>query len=154
MSHSNIFDPIRSQWVKASPEELVRQRWLCYMTDCLGYPRDLIAVEKSLKEMPHLLGKSSRFPNRRMDVVCFSKEVYSAHEYYPLLLMECKATRIDEKALHQVKGYNHYLHASFIAVANEKEVFTAWKSKEGNAYYRVERLPSYRELIELLSFNK
>src|SRR5690242_14822270 len=88
------FDEVRRAWVAATPEEGVRQRVLKKMIHALGFPKELIAVEKELKELPHLAGRS--VPERRIDVLCYGKEIHPEHSLYPLLLIECKREAIDE----------------------------------------------------------
>ena len=53
-----IYDEIRRAWVKATPEELVRQQWIHRMIHDLGYPKEWIVVEKAIGEL--LLADFSR----------------------------------------------------------------------------------------------
>src|SRR3990167_10032420 len=94
-----IFDEVRKCWVKATPEEQVRQQWLKRMLYQLEYPRELLAVEKGLKELPHL--DSVSVPDRRIDIVCFGRGVSSSFPISPLLLMECKDEPLSQGAMDQ-----------------------------------------------------
>ena len=40
-----IFDPLRHKFVALTPEEWVRQHFVNYLTEVLGYPKGLIQVE-------------------------------------------------------------------------------------------------------------
>ncbi len=111
----NVYDPFRQAWVVASPEEIVRQKLLHVMTTQLGFPRELLAVETQLSEIPHLKGVPN-LPKRRVDIICFAKGIYSL---YPLLIIECKEGQVGEDAKLQVLGYNHYIQAKFVAIAGE-----------------------------------
>jgi len=137
-----IYDPVRKRWVRATPEEIVRQTLLRQMIDRLGYPKELIAVEKDLKEMPHL--KNSSPPKRRIDLVCFAKGLSKEHPLYPLILIECKDTPLDRKAIEQVIGYHYFVDSPFIAVANAEEVWVGCKAK----YIFQRTLPSYADLLK------
>ena len=114
----------------------------------LGFPKELLSIEKSLKAMPHLKGE--KVPDRRFDVVCFARGVHSQHEIYPLLMIECKANRLSRKAVEQVIGYNHYVSSFFVAVANSEEVIIGWRDKKSGSYEFQSGLPSYNELVKLV----
>ena len=137
---SNFFDPYRQQLVLATPEEIVRQKLLQLMTTQLGYPRQLVSVEKSLKEFPHLQRKG-QLPSRRADIVCFAKGIHPEFSLYPLLLIECKEGKVGGDAASQALGYNYYLQAPYVAIAGEDEVFLIHPQK-------LSFLPTYRELVE------
>ncbi len=125
-----------------TPEERVRQRLLQQMLS-LGYPRSYLVVEKQLKELPHVVGP---VPDRRIDLACF----YSAQgELAPLITIECKAVPITRKVIDQVIGYNHYVGAPFIGVANEEVTKVGYL--QGAEYVWVEALPAYQELVANLT---
>ncbi len=122
----------------------MRQGVIALMTQKLGYPINLIAVEKSLQQLPHL-EKNHRLPLRRADVLCFAK---SADSLYPLLLIECKAVKLNAKVINQVVGYNHFVKARYVAVVNADEVLTGWRDSKTKSYRFIKGLPPYSELIQ------
>jgi hypothetical protein len=134
---SDLFCPVRKSWCKALPEEEVRISLMTNMISQLEFPISVIAVEKDLRHLPHLQSVRG-LPNRRSDIMCFLQGK-------PLLLVECKAVPITTKVLNQVIGYNFYVKAPFICVANHKEVRTGWLDKEG-IYQFIPYLPRYGEL--------
>src|SRR5690349_17670706 len=105
-----IFDEIRKKWIKATPEEKVRQKWLHHFVHSLGFPKELIAVEKDLKDLPQLVAKE--VPDRRVDILCYGRRVDSS--FFPLLLVECKE-KGGTFAKEQVIGYNAFVQAPFVA---------------------------------------
>jgi len=117
------------------------------MVESLGYPREMLCVEKQLSSIPHLLKKNT--PNRRFDIICFAKGIHEEHEIYPLLMIECKAHLITKKAIEQVIGYNDYVSAFFIAIANQERVIIGWKGKDNKGYQFSEGLPCYDEIYTL-----
>lgn len=133
-----VYDCVRKQWVAATPEEIVRQLWLKKMIDVLGYPKELFAVEKELKTLPHLQNSLERIPERRADIMVFS--AHPEHVLFPLLMIECKATSLTPQALQQVLGYNTFVGALYVAVVNEKEVRFLDGTQESNF------MPSYEQL--------
>jgi len=134
---SDVFDPVRACWVRATPEEQVRQRWLKRMIDYLGYPKQLLVVEKEIKRLPHL--SSVELPERRVDILSYKKE---GERLKPLLLIECKEGALSEEALSQVLGYNHYIKASCVAIVNAEEVCFA----AVGIGKRFSSLPSFKEM--------
>ena len=135
-----VFDPLRMNWVRATPEEVVRQTWIQRMIKELHYPRELLAVEKELNALPHLAHEAS-LPLRRIDLLSFMK---SADGIKPLLLIECKESELTQEAMDQVISYNHYVKAPFVAIVNPTQIRFRSNTTE------MCRLPSYHELLEAL----
>ncbi len=146
-SAEQIYCLIRQQWVAATPEEKVRQGILHDMLYRLGYPLGGIAIEKSLKQMPHLTLHPHKLPSRRADIVFFAKDIHPQYSLYPLLLVECKAVILNDKVFNQALGYNHFLGAYFIAIANHNTIKTAWYDDTLKAYQYFDALPAYEQLM-------
>ena len=144
-SSKKILDPVRGCWVEATPEERVRQGLLQKMIGELGYPKSLIAVERPLKSMPHLYRAS--LPDRRADIVCFASGIHPDWPFYPLLLIECKSSLLHLEALAQVRGYNHFVGAYFIAAVNAQEIFL--EARYGGGIVQLSTLPSFQELLHV-----
>jgi hypothetical protein len=146
-SKERIYDRVRNAWVVATPEEIVRQTLLNKMIDELLYPKELIVVEKALSEIPIL--STTNAPLRRIDVACFAKNIHPDHMLYPLLLIECKESKQDAmEALEQVKGYNRFIRAYFIAVAYPGGELFGFLEKD--QFSLLEFLPSYPQLIQAI----
>lgn len=135
-----VFDPLRMSWVRATPEEVVRQTWIHRMVEELDYPKELLAVEKELKALPHLESEVS-LPLRRIDLLSFMK---SADGIKPLLLVECKESELTQEAMDQAISYNHYVKAPFVAIVNASQIRFRSNATE------MSWLPSYHELIKAL----
>src|SRR5688572_15768106 len=104
------------------------------MIEKQGYPPENLAIEKGLHQMPHLSAPSRQIPERRADIVCFSKNIHPSYSLYPLLLIECKAIRLSSKAKNQIIGYNHHLKAYFVSIANQHEIQTGWYDLSSKQY--------------------
>lgn len=115
--------------VADTPEERVRQSLLRKMVNELGYPLGLISVERSIG-------------GRRTDVVCYSPCMK------PLLLIECKAQSLSEKAIQQALGYNTKIQAPFISLSYGNEIMTFWF--EGDLRKSVPFLPKFLELVNAI----
>ncbi|MBI1783039.1 MAG: type I restriction enzyme HsdR N-terminal domain-containing protein [Sphingobacteriales bacterium] len=111
-----IFDEMRKQWVRLTPEEWVRQNFLRYLIDVIKYPSSLIAVEREIK----LNDLSKRF-----DIVVFKASL-------PWLLVECKSMDevLDEKVAMQVIRYNMAMPVNFFIITNGEYVF-GFEKKDG-----------------------
>jgi hypothetical protein len=127
------------------PEEEVRQKLLQKMRLDLGFPEAMLAVERQIGKIPHLLGK--KVPDRRFDVVAFAKNIHPLHSIFPLLLIECKAHRVASQDFEQAMGYNAYILSPFVAMASKEGEMLAWKI--GGEYRFYEGLFSYNLLIEM-----
>lgn len=141
---SELFCPIRKSWCKALPEEEVRISLIKHMIAQLAFPEHTFAIEKALRHLPHIQANVT-MPARRADILCFAKGIHPQLDIYPLLLVECKAVKITDKVIDQVVGYNHYVQAFFVCVANKEEVRTGWRNASGT-YDFVPYLPGYDDL--------
>lgn len=147
MSSEKIRCLIRKEWVTSLPEEKVRQTLLHKMIS-LGFPSGLIGVERELKQMPHLANQKGKVPTRRADIVCFGQNIHPHHVLYPLVVIECKAVKLTPQVINQVVGYNHYLGACFIGLANQSEIQLGWYDSVKKEYLFVNFLPTYEELLK------
>ena len=132
-----LYDPIRCKKVADTPEERVRQALLRQMIDCLSFPKGLIGVEKKI-------GAALR----RVDIVVFKK---IDEHLTPLLLVECKASALDEEAaFRQAAGYRAACGLPpFWCLAHASGIRTFWWEKE--ALRSVPFLPPYSQLLRSFS---
>lgn len=132
-----IYDPIRDKWVEATPEEKVRQKWIEVMIRHLKFPKNLIAVEKKI-----LVSSSVR----RLDLLVHY--LNKSEELCPLLLIECKASPLDNKALLQLSGYQMTTKAPYFALANEDAIKVGYLAEGG--YKELSFLPDYEQLTSAI----
>ncbi len=142
-----LFDPVRGQHVEKTPEEIVRQRLLQYLSKVCGIPLSLIAVEKCLHEMPHLSHvKPSQV--RRTDIVCYAHDFHPHHNLYPLILAECKAKTITPLAVEQALGYNTQIGAPYVLLASADELRLYLPRLENDPLHFLPHLLPYEELVQ------
>lgn len=142
-----IFCPLRKAQFAALPEEKIRIGLVKKMVDTLGYPPGNISVEKSLSRLPHLAGVPL-LPKRSVDLLVFAKDLHPSHSLYPLLLIECKAVSLTDKVLRQVVGYNRFVQACFIGVADKTRFLIGHFDAGRQDYVFREELPSFESLTE------
>lgn len=107
---ADLLCPIRRRRVSATPEEQVRASFLLFLLD-KGYPKELILVERALKDLPH----ARLTLDRRVDILCYDRALR------PLLLVECKESAMDSD-FSQLLGYNYHVMAASIALASRSSV--------------------------------
>jgi hypothetical protein len=100
-----IFDELRKQWVRLTPEEWVRQNFIQYMLQVKKYPSTYIAVERKIK-----LGEMTK----RFDLLVFDSAAK------PWMLVECKGPNIalDKVVLWQTLHYNIAVPVKYIVICN------------------------------------
>jgi len=91
----HIYDPIRMRYVKATPEEIVRQKTLKFLTKRLHVPMNTIIVERSLASLGVTGSK------KRIDIGILDDDNLI------MAVVECKATKVGvgEAAFEQAKDY-------------------------------------------------
>jgi type I site-specific restriction endonuclease len=100
-----IFDIIRKKYIVLTPEEWVRQHFIHFLINHLGYKKALIGVEK---------GHKYNTLRKRTDIVVYDRLGK------PLVLVECKepSQRLNQKVMEQAMMYNKTLAAPYIVVSN------------------------------------
>jgi hypothetical protein len=123
-----IFDDLRKQWLRLTPEEWVRQNFLQYLVQVKKYPASMIAIEKEIR-----LGELKK----RFDIL-----VYDA-QHQPWLMVECKAMEVPlaESVLQQALRYNIAVPVQYIVITNGH--YCAGFLKEGLKLQAVDDLPSF-----------
>ena len=119
------------------------------MIHVLHFPKELIAVEKELKELPHL--SDVLLPQRRIDILCYGKNIHPQHSLYPLLLIECKKQTIDALAVDQLIGYNAHVRSYFVALASPEEERFGYKDRKTGQYVFYTGFPAFNDLISWLT---
>ncbi|MCX7986717.1 MAG: type I restriction enzyme HsdR N-terminal domain-containing protein [Bacteroidales bacterium] len=100
-----IFDHLRKQFVRLTPEEWVRQHFAWFLINYKNYPPGLMAIEYSFE---------LNNQNMRADIVVFNNEGKI------LLVVECKAYNetINQQVFDQAFVYNLHLKAPYLIITN------------------------------------
>lgn len=130
-----IYDSLREQYVRLTPEEWVRQHFVRYLIQELDVPSGLVAVEATFQ-----------FQGRpqRADAI-----VHNRHGE-PLLLVECKAPRVSigQDAFDQCARYNLVLGAPYLVVTNGRTHYACAIDLQAQDYRFLDDLPPYSDLID------
>ncbi|MGC8802594.1 MAG: type I restriction enzyme HsdR N-terminal domain-containing protein [Bacteroidales bacterium] len=100
-----IFDMLRRQYVRLTPEEWVRQHFVRYLIEEKQYPPALIVIEHTFE----LNGLTLR-----CDIAVFDNSGKI------LAIVECKSTDqpIDQQVFDQIFVYNSHLKARYLMLTN------------------------------------
>jgi hypothetical protein len=123
-----IFDDLRKQWVRLTPEEWVRQNLIQYMLQVKQYPAAFIGIEKEIA-----LGELKK----RFDLLVFDRN------HQPWMMIECKAMDVEltDKVLEQIIRYNMSVPVSYLVISNGTYTY-AWV-KEKNRLISITELPVF-----------
>lgn len=128
-----IFDPIRNRYMVKNDEEVVRQLTIRYLEEELGWPRELIAVEK-------MLVVNER--RKRFDILCYLRSGETG------LLVECKAPGIpvSDFTFEQVSAYNLALKLPYLLVTNGVDSYCCEIDFEIRSFEFLKEVPSFATL--------
>ncbi|OJU89942.1 MAG: N-6 DNA methylase [Burkholderiales bacterium 66-5] len=133
-AEGQIYSPVRAKWLFETPEERVRQEWLCVLVNEYGYALDQMAEELDLT------GRGSA--QARADLVIWRSKADKAQGKTPLLVVEYKSDNITISAADYGQGemYARLCEAPFFVTHNNKET-RFWR-------VRKDRVPGWLEEIE------
>ncbi len=128
-----IFDFVRQKFVALTPEEWVRQNFLCYLTEGLKYPASLTGVEKAVK----VNGLT-----QRCDIVVYNRSGC------PAMIVECKApsVTIGKVTLEQAARYNVTLRVPYLVLTNGKQHYCIYTDADTGQSKALNGLPSFADL--------
>lgn len=128
-----IFDPLRKQFVKLTPEEWVRQNFVMYLQSEKKFPAALMGNEISLNQ---------NGINRRCDTLIVD------HTGKPLVIVEYKAPSIEitEKVFDQIARYNSVLQAKYLIVSNGIVHYCCKFDTCSHKYLFLKEIPNYSDL--------
>ena len=126
----HIYDCIRKNYFVLTPEEMVRQAFVNYLINHLGYPKALIAVERELKIGAKLNRSDIRILDRAGE--CF-------------MLIECKSfkTKVNQQTFDQAARYSKNLNADYLVVTNGVTTLCCHMDYGQESVSFLEQLPKY-----------
>lgn len=129
----SIYDDLRKRYVALTPEEWVRQNFVSYLINDLGYPAGLMGNEVSLVQ---------NGIKRRCDTIIVSREGT------PLVIVEYKAPNIEitQNVFDQITRYNSVLNAKYLIVSNGMQHYCCVVDYENNKVKFLDKIPHYSML--------
>ncbi len=125
-----VFDILRRRYVALTPEEWVRQHFVNYLINHLGYPAPLLANEVQLT-----VGEK----HLRADTVLFSRDMR------PRMIVEYKApsVAITPEVFNQIAVYNTLLHVDYLVVSNGVEHYCRRIDYTTGQAVSLDHIPTY-----------
>lgn len=131
-----ILDTLRQKYVVLTPEEWVRQNFVRYLIEGLGFPQGRTAIET---------GFVFQGMQCRADVL-----VYDAAGK-ALLMGECKApeVKITQQVFDQIGRYNSVVQAAYLVITNGLQHYCCAIDRAKNSYRFLNALPRYEEIMPI-----
>ena len=132
-----IYDPQRRIFVTLTAEEWVRQHFVQYLINNLGYPAAVIGNE---------VGLAVGGVQRRSDTV-----VYSPTDGHPLLIIEYKAAHVSitQDVFMQIQSYNSVLRADYLVVSNGLHHYCCYNDYETMTPRFLPHIPRWAEIVKI-----
>lgn len=129
----HILDNLRRKFVALTPEEWVRQNFVAFLIDELGFPAGLMANEVSLTQ---------NGISRRCDTLV------SDRTGHPFVIVEYKAPSITitQEVFNQIVRYNMVLRAKYLIVSNGTNHYCCRIDYEADNYTFLNGIPRYTDL--------
>ncbi|MDL2223309.1 type I restriction enzyme HsdR N-terminal domain-containing protein [Bacteroidales bacterium OttesenSCG-928-M11] len=129
-----VFDQLRKQYVRFTPEEEVRQTFISFLIREKGYPEGLLANEVCIR-----LGDV----NRRCDSVLYDTSLC------PVMILEYKAPSviINQNTFDQIARYTISLPATWLIISNGLQHFCFHKDKKSGEYSFFKDIPHFNSLF-------
>lgn len=134
--NGEVYSRIRKKWLIETPEERVRQEYLCVLVNEYGYSLEQIDEELSVT------GKGSG--DARADFLIWRTPREKADKKTALIVVECKADNvtIDNRTYLQGANYAQYERAKFFVTHNNRE----------SKFWKVnleKRMPNFDEIEDI-----
>ena len=111
---NEVFCPLRERWLKATPEERVRQEFILFLRDHYGYVLDQMAQERKTQH-------GRRSP--KADIVVYPSPQAKTEGKTPLIVVECKAETVDihPRDYYQGESYARAVGCELFVTHNKRQ---------------------------------
>lgn len=128
-----VYDPLRRQYVRLTPEEYVRQRFVAFLVGSKSYPESRLVNEAGIE-----VGGVKK----RCDTILYD------HFLQPLMILEYKAptVAVTQRTFNQIARYNMALKVPWLVVSNGLSHFCCRIDRESGEVLFMKEIPDYGEL--------
>lgn len=155
---NKIFAPLKDKWLVQTPEEKVRQEYICRIVNQYGYQLDQMEQEIKVSNAKRGQGKA------QADIVIYKTKHDKLDGISPIIVVECKAEHLTIREEDFFQGYNYaaWAGAKFFVTTNLKET-RIFKVLEGRVPKKLEEIVDIpdsetalndKKVTELLSLTK
>ncbi len=133
---NKIYSPLRDKWLVLTPEEQVRQNYICRLVNVYGYSLEQMDEELKVNNSHRGQGKA------RADIVIWKSKEDKKKNKAAFVVVECKAetVKIRQEDYYQGANYAAWSGASFFVTTNEKET----------KFFRVDKDSMPKDLDEII----
>lgn len=133
---NKIYSPLRDKWLVLTPEEQVRQSYICRLVNVYGYNLEQMDEELIVNNSHRGQGKA------RADIVIWKSKEDKKKNKAAFIVVECKAetVKIRQEDYYQGANYAAWSGASFFVTTNEKET----------KFFRVDKDSMPKDLDEII----
>ena len=133
---NKIYSPLRDKWLVLTPEEQVRQSYICRLVNVYGYDHEQMDEELKVNNSHRGQGKA------RADIVIWKSKEDKKKNKAAFVVVECKAetVKIRQEDYYQGANYAAWSGASFFVTTNEKET----------KFFRVDKDSMPKDLDEII----
>ncbi len=133
---NKIYSPLRDKWLVLTPEEQVRQSYICRLVNVYGYNLEQMDEELKVNNSHRGQGKA------RADIVIWKSKEDKKKNKAAFIVVECKAetVKIRQEDYYQGANYAAWSGASFFVTTNEKET----------KFFRVDKDSMPKDLDEII----
>lgn len=133
---NKIYSPLRDKWLVLTPEEQVRQSYICRLVNVYGYNLEQMDEELKVNNSHRGQGKA------RADIVIWKSKEDKKKNKAAFVVVECKAetVKIRQEDYYQGANYAAWSGASFFVTTNEKET----------KFFRVDKDSMPKDLDEII----
>lgn len=114
---NKIFAPLKDKWLVQTPEEKVRQEYICRLVNHYGFSLDQMEQEVKVSNSKRGQGKA------RADIIIWKTKEDKYNSKSPIIVIECKAEHITVREEDYYQGFNYasWAGADFFVTTNLKE---------------------------------
>ncbi len=114
---NKIYSPLKEQWFVKTPEEEVRQSYVCRLVNHYGFSLDQMKQEVAVSNASRGQGRA------QADIVIWKSKEDKNDDSSPVIVVECKAENITirEEDCFQGSNYASWAGADFFVTTNLKE---------------------------------
>ena len=148
-NNNKIFAPLKNKELVSTPEERVRQEYICRLVNHYGY--DLSQMDQELQVNNSHRGQGKA----RADIVVWKSASAKSNEDAATIVVECKAEHITIREEDYFQGYNYaaWAGADFFVTTNLKET-RVFKVNKGKLPKRLEEIVDIPKAEELTNAKK
>ena len=149
IKNNKIFAPLKNKELVLTPEERVRQEYICRLVNHYGYDLSQMEQEFQVNNSHRGQGKA------RADIVVWKSASAKSNEDAATIVVECKAEHITIREEDYFQGYNYaaWAGADFFVTTNLKET-RVFKVNKGKLPKRLEEIVDIPKADELTNAKK